>query len=336
MARSRRADAVVFGFDFQVNSAIVLFLENIKEVEKLRLEGDYEDIELELSSGEMVLAQAKAVEKASADFTNVRKNMKKALMSLAEGGEKVNTRELIMITNSPNPFNDDDSKSVFYGHAHRKYETLPPSAKKIVDDYLSKMDKKLDTDKLKIQVLPFETDDETERYKVIMECINDFVGSLNTKIPGIGQKLLETWHWQVFDNGGKKDATIKLSKKDIIWPILVKITEIEQCDDSFLEQFDLGVYEEIVNRYAEIINSHCEQCEFFIKILSDYNGFKTTKKESEKANEFIELRWKDYVSEFNVEGIDEEIQEAITKIIIYNIIKRRFAIDRIKREVNLC
>lgn len=336
MARSRRADAVVFGFDFQVNSAIVLFLENIKEVEKLRLEGNYEDIELELSSGEMVLAQAKAVEKASADFTNVRKNMKKALMSLAEGGEKVNARELIMITNSPNPFNDDDSRSVFYGHAHRKYETLPPSAKKIVDDYLSKMDKKLDTDKLKIQVLPFETDDETERYKVIMECINDFVGSLNTKIPGIGQKLLETWHWQVFDNGGKKDATIKLSKKDIIWPILVKITEIEQCDDSFLEQFDLGVYEEIVNRYAEIINSHCEKCEFFIKILSDYNGFKTTKKESEKANEFIELRWKDYVSEFNVEGIDEEIQEAITKIIIYNTIKRRFAIDRIKREVNLC
>ena len=48
MARSRRADAVVFGFDFQVNSAIVLFLENIKEVETLCLEGNCEDIELEL------------------------------------------------------------------------------------------------------------------------------------------------------------------------------------------------------------------------------------------------------------------------------------------------
>lgn len=263
MARSRRADAVVFGFDFQVNSAIVLFLENIKEVEKLRLEGNYEDIELELSSGEMILAQAKAVEKASADFTNVRKNLKKALMSLAEGGEKVNVRELIMITNSPNPFNDDQSRSAFYGHAHRQYETLPPSAKKIVDGYLSKMDKELDTNKLKIQVLPFETDDEAERYKVIMESINAFVGNLNTNISGIGQKLLETWHWQVFDNGGKKDVAIKLSKKDIIWPILVKITEIEQCEDSFLEQFDSGVYEEVVNRYAEIINSHCEQCEFF-------------------------------------------------------------------------
>lgn len=34
MERSRRADAVVFGFDFQVNAAIVLFLENIADVEK--------------------------------------------------------------------------------------------------------------------------------------------------------------------------------------------------------------------------------------------------------------------------------------------------------------
>lgn len=278
MARSRRADAVVFGFDFQVNSAIVLFLENMKDVEKIRLEGNYEDIELELSSGEMILAQAKAVEKASSDFANVRKNLKNALTSLSEAGEKVDARELIMITNSPNPFNDDMSRSVFYGHSHREYDTLPPSAKKIIDNYLSKMDRTLDTGKLKIHVLPFETDDENERYKVIMECINDFVGELNISISGLGKKLLETWHWQVFDNGGKKDAAIKLTKRDIIWPILVKITEIEQCEDTFLEQFDSGVYEEFVNRYAEIIDSHCEQCEFFIKVLSDYNNFKTNKK----------------------------------------------------------
>ena len=336
MERSRRADAVVFGFDFQVNAAIVLFLENIEDVEKICLEGNYEDIELELSSGKMILAQAKAVEKASSDFVNVRKNLKKALTSLSEAGERVDAKELIVITNSPNPFNDDKSRNVFYGHAHRNYNTLPPSAKEIVDRYLSKMEKPLDTDKLKIQVLPFETDDENERYKVIMECINDFMGNLNISISGIGRNMLETWHWQVFDNGGKKDSAIKLTKKDIIWPILVQITEIEQCEDSFLEQFDSGVYEEVVNRYSEVINSHCEQCEFFIKILSDYNNFKTEKKQSEKLNEFIEIQWKDYISEFAVDGVEEEIQEALAKIVIHNIIKRRFTIDRIKKGVKLC
>ena len=336
MARSRRADAVVFGFDFQVNAAIVLFIENVKQVEKMRLEGNYEDIEIQLDSGEMVMAQAKAVEKASFDFNNVRKNLKKALISLSEADEKVNARDLILITNSPNPFNDEQSRSVFYGHAHRDYNTLPPTAKKIVDDYLGEMDKPLDVNKLKIQVLPFETDDDEERYKVIMQTINDFVGMLKTNVPGIGRQLLETWHWQVFDNGGKNNVDIKLSKKDIIWPLIVKITEIEQCDEEFLEQFDSSVYEEVVNRYADVINSHCEQCEFFIKILSDYNAFKTDKKLSEKMSDFIDKYWLNYVSEFDVDGLESEIQEAITKIVIHNIIRRKFAIDRIKREVNLC
>ena len=112
MERSRRADAVVFGFDFQVNAAIVLFLENIEDVEKICLEGNYEDIELELSSGKMILAQAKAVEKASSDFVNVRKNLKKALTSLSEAGEKVDAKELIVITNSPNPFNGRFAKEM--------------------------------------------------------------------------------------------------------------------------------------------------------------------------------------------------------------------------------
>lgn len=336
VARSRRANTVVFGFDFQVNAAIVLFLENVKQVEKMRLEGNYEDIEIQLDSGEMVMVQAKAVERASYDFKNVRKKLKEALISLSDADNEGKVRDLIFITNSPNPFNDLQSKSAFYGHSHRDYDSLPPTAKKIVDDYLHKINKPLDVNKLKIQVLPFETDDDRERYKVIMETINDFVGRMKINVPGVGRQLLETWHWQVFDNGGKGNVEIKLSKKDIIWPLLVKITEIEQCDEKFLEQFDTSVYEEVINRFSDIINSHCEQCEFFIKILSDYNAFKTDKKMSEKMYDFIEKYWNDYVSEFCAEDLEEEIQEAITKIVMHNIIRRKYAIDRIKKEVNLC
>ena len=47
MAKSRRANAVLFGFDFQVNAAIVLMIENIEDLKSLRLEGNIEDIELE-------------------------------------------------------------------------------------------------------------------------------------------------------------------------------------------------------------------------------------------------------------------------------------------------
>ena len=47
--KSRRANAVLFGFDFQRNAAIVLMLENIKDLRSVRLEGNEEDIELTLS-----------------------------------------------------------------------------------------------------------------------------------------------------------------------------------------------------------------------------------------------------------------------------------------------
>lgn len=60
MGKDRRANAVLFGFDFQVNAAIVLMLENIKELQSLRLESENEDIDIELYSGNHILAQAKA------------------------------------------------------------------------------------------------------------------------------------------------------------------------------------------------------------------------------------------------------------------------------------
>lgn len=335
MVRVRRADAVVFGFDFQVNSAIVLFLENIKDVKSLRLEGNYEDIEIELNNGQYVLAQAKAVEKASTDFRNVRANMQKAIISLSEGNQRVKAKELIMITNSPNPFNDKVSMSVFYGHSHRKYDTLPDSAKELVDRYLSTISKPLDTDKFMVHVIPFETDDDRERYKVIMECINNFIGDINPDIPGLGRKLLDVWHWQVFDNGGKHNSEIKLKKKDIIWPILVTILEDRSCDDDFLEQFDAGIYEEVRYRYSEIIENHCERCEFFIKILSEYNSFISSKKPKDKIFDFIKEKWLMFKDEFSSEDIDDEIKEAITKIVMYRVIKRRLAINRVKEGTNL-
>lgn len=334
MGRSRRADAVVFGFDFQINAAIVLFLENVKNAKSLRLEGDYEDIEIEMDNGEYILAQAKAVERASDDFANVRANMKKAITTLSEGSHKTNAKELIMVTNSPNPFNDD-SKSAFYGPSKRFYKDLPKSAKEKVDGYLKEVKEPLDVDKFKVQVIPFETDEDAERYKIIKQCIDDFVGELNTNTVGLGIKLLDVWHRQVFDNGGKHNATIKLNKKEIVWPILVKVTEDNGLDEEFRNQFDIGLLEEVRNRYADIIENHCERCEHFIKILSGFNSFQSKKKPIEKINDFIEKKWNDYSNEFSSEIVEDEVKEAITKIVIYKVLRQRYAINHVKERTNI-
>ena len=127
MPQNRRADAVYFGLDFQVNAAIVLMLENIDELKSLRLEGNHEDIDIELCSGKHILAQAKAIVKASEDFKHVKENLKKALRTLSKGSQEISVKELIFVTNSPNPINDGASKSIFYGHSIREFKDLPTS-----------------------------------------------------------------------------------------------------------------------------------------------------------------------------------------------------------------
>lgn len=334
--KNSRAHAVVFGFDFQVNAAIVLFLENINDLKSLRLEGNYEDIELELNNGQYILAQAKSIEKGSSDFRNVRSNLQKALQTLSEGNQKVSAKQLILITNSFNPLNDAASQGIFSGPAaHRKYSSLPESSQKIIDNYLLKISKPFDIDKFWIQTIPFETDDDIERYKNISHAVDDFIGDLSLNIPGIGKKLLTIWHEDIFKNGSKKDAAIKLSKKDLIWPMLAIITGIELCDDKFLEKFDQDIYEEIICRYNDVINSCCERYEFFIKVLYDYNGFKNSNKPAEKCIDFAMNKWKDYVDEFTVDGIDCDTRIALTQIVLYNVVRRCRTINKIKQGVNL-
>lgn len=335
MAGSRRADAVLFGFDFQVNAAIVLMLENILDLKSLRLEGESEDIELKLNDNEYILAQAKAVVKSCEDFSNVRANLKKSLISLSEGAKKTNTGKLILITNSPNPLNEDLSRNIFLGNAHRDYNSLPQSSKKIIDDYLKKIEQPLDTSKFMIQILPFETDNEIERYKMIRQAVDDFVGSISLNVPGIGNKLMKIWQNDIFKNGGKKDVEIKLTKNDIIWPVIVLATDIERIDEDFIDYFDSGLYDEIIYKYKDLIETYCERCEFFIKVLSDYQAFESSKKNSEKSIDFALKKWKDYQDEFELLNADEELKEGLIKVVLYNIVKNRRVIDRIKREVRL-
>ena len=168
----RYANSVMFGFDFQSNAAIVLMVKNTAEMVTIRIEGE-EDIEIGLSDGTYVLAQAKSVEKASTDFSNVRAKAEKAMTSLSEASKKVTASQLIYITNSPDPFKDEASKPMFYGKARVKYAALPEQTQKVISGWLSKIESPLNTDALTIQVLPFETDDEDQRYKVVIDAISD-------------------------------------------------------------------------------------------------------------------------------------------------------------------
>lgn len=114
MTNNTNASPEVFGFDFQVNATIFLLLNNIKELKTIRMEGDSEDIELIMNNGRKIMAQAKGIVRGSHDFSNVRRNLKKAIGTLSSADDK-KVEQLILITNSRNPLNEDTSRSFFYG-----------------------------------------------------------------------------------------------------------------------------------------------------------------------------------------------------------------------------
>ena len=154
--------------------------------------------------------------------------------------------------------------------------------------------------------------------------------------PGIGRRLLDIWQNRIFENGSKKDASITVTKKGIIWPLIVLETDISKYDDEYEDLFDIGVYEEVTRRYQTVIDDCCERVDFFTKILYDYREFKSVKKNSKEKNiDFIQTTWEQYKTEFMDPSIDDETLEALTQIILYNVLRRRKLIESIRREVNL-
>lgn len=325
---------VMFGFLFQANAAIVLMLENITELKSIRLECN-EDIDIELIDGSYVLAQAKSVVKASTDFTHVRANANKAIASLSDGAQKVNVRELVYITNSPNPFNDDASKNMFYGNSIVKYGELPLSTKELIDNSLSQLCHPLDVNQLNIRVIPFEGDDDRQRYRVLLTAISDFMERIGLGDFGYRQKLHEVWESMLYRSGSKSNKEIKLGKKDVIWPIIVCVTGQGNLNRDALYCTGLAdsEFEEINNRYREIIDYCSERFDLVAKVISDY--ITAGVKGREADNLFINKHWSDYIDEVNMDSIDEEIRSSLIKIIMYTILSKKYVINRIKKEVNL-
>lgn len=332
---NRRADSVLFGFDFQTNAAIVLMLENIKNMSSIRLEGA-EDIEINLNDGSCILAQAKSVVNSSADFSNVLTNLKKSLTSLSEANHKTNgVKELIYITNTPNPFNEKQLNPIFYGVAQRDYSSLPDHLKDKITKIISTIEKPLDISKFKIQILPFETDNYKERYKCVMEAIANFIPKLGNISTSISRdNLHEIWVKDIFRSGTKRTSAMKLTKKDIIWPLIVIITQNECYDEDNNDESDIY---ELSRSYEEIINTCSEKYEFVTKILCAYNNFKQELKMNERKQKFLETESSrfSYLFDGLELSLSKELQDKLLKVIILNILNRRNQINNIKNAVNL-
>ena len=327
----RTATSTLFGFDFQTNAAIVLMLDNIKDVSSIRMEG-YEDVEMGLSDGSFILAQAKSAVNGSTDFSKALPNLKKAIESLSDAYSKCPlTKQLIYISNSANPLSVSSEKQIFSDVSNRrKYDSLPTKSKKRIDDIISSIKGPFDKSKLLIQTFYFETDDEKERNKYVVDhVIRDFITTIkiNSVTPS---ELHKIWFYDIFKSGTKREK-LRLTKNDVIWPVIVLATNNMYFDD---EDLDDSETEEITRLYKDIINICTERYEFVTKVLYAFNNFDNgTKKE--RVGLFINSHYKDYLYLLDDITMNNDIKKSLIKIILRNILRKRIQINGIKEATNL-
>ena len=307
---NRNASASAFGWDFQVNAAILLMLENIREANAIRVEGKDEDIELSLRDHTKIYSQAKAINNPL-DTSNVLKKLSDALNTLHLASHNADAIIFTYITNSMNPFNDNNSIGLFSHITHLSFDELPEKCQKKINNIIKKHQySQLDTSKLDIRVLPFYGKDFKNRYKHILERVNSFINELKIYDNGIGEDILKIWQNDLFHNATITDTSINVDKKEFIWSLVVVVLEHTR-------------------KYKCIINFQSNLFEFVTKVISDYTKSRLSPKS------YVEQKWLHYTN--LIENIDAEndIRESLIKIILYKIINKHNKINLIKKELKL-
>ena len=326
---NRNASASAFGWDFQVNAAIVLMLENIKETESIRIEGKDDDIEIELNDKSKIYAQAKSFVNPF-DTNNVIKQLTGALETLNDDAKNDDVSLLTYITNSSNPFNNVRTLQAFLGLTHLYYDELPKPCKDKINEIIKKKKyTSIDTSKLDIRVLPFYGKDDKNKYKIVKAYISDIISDFNITDNGISQSIMEIWQQDYFHNATKPNTDIKLSKENLIWPLIVLVVD-NVVNTDYIKELSDDQYSEVNEKYKLIINNKTLRFDLIAKVMTDYQ-----KSEYNNYRDFTNSVWKDYLPEINSIDADDLIKETLIKIIIYKILQKHRCITTIKKEVNL-
>lgn len=141
------------------------------------------------------------------------------------------------------------------------------------------------------------------------------------------------WAEDLFRSGTCRDKSINLKKKELIWPIIVLITNNDDYDEYDMDDSET---EELLSSYKYIINICSEKYEFITRVLFAYNNFKTAENKT-KLDKFINSEshnFKYLFDDINM-NLSEDMQDKLLQIILRNIICQRIKINKIKDAVNL-
>lgn len=360
------ASSAAFGWDFQENAGIFLFLNFIKRADSIIIESKYEDIEISLTESGNIYAQAKALQDESTTGTENLK-LRKAILSLA----KLNVTDndmLIYISNLRAPIDGDKYRFAndivsFNQCAPDQKDFIKKQTEVIINDLQRKIDsgklsstKQLKYLELQKRLKEFKYDkfyvasiypfiEGIDRYKVLrdrtIQTLSNDMAIESDKVLTIVDKVLA--HWQkvlkfnstIADKGNDRKY---INKSDFVWTVIALYGDsipFNMIQESLSGSFDTALEADGDRYLNDEKNLYHERFEFMVKVIRAYEEFKKTARGIKADEAFIcSDEWKKFSYEFE-DISDTLLREYITKCYIYRIIRRNRDFANIKKGVNL-
>lgn len=310
-------------------------LDYIRDAESIKLEGPTEDIEVKLKGGKYVFAQSKATMTPD-DNTNAIRDLSKALETLSEADASGSAHELLLVTNRTDPLHDESSIRKFANsYSLVPYNNLPETCQSKIRDICSKKNFSLQLDRFSVMALEFPSEGNAGG-ETVKTRIAEFLAEIDSRLLGLQKKMLDRWRLQFGDNAAENDRHKNLSKKDMIWALIVLFCE--ELDDSILDGFDDADAEEVRDKYSDIVDWHSERFDMVCRVLGEYEQYKkwhSDKIGRDVQKSFIEDKQEEFASDFDLDGLEPRLATAVRKITIEKILQQQRKISKVKEAVHL-
>lgn len=340
---NRNASPTNFGFEYQINVAIYFMFWYLKDILAIRVEGEKEDVEIQLKNKKKFMIQAKSQAVNLSDTTNINKNLKSALTGLSEA-DSSSVQYLFYACNSNDPINSEKSDFDEPGVIVKKYDELNDKSRYAIDkqinNIITTVDNKfkIDKDKLVIIKIPFFGDFDDQRYKFIILKEKEVLSLMSDNLSNRAESIRNYWESKFLSNSSSNPKiTIK---KDEICSCIV-LTELENYDFSRVYE-DIGIdetaFDEAYLEFKRIIDKRVNQYDNMTKVYSLY--LKATKNRSISISDFVNLEKVELYNYFygkNISSIKEIpgskiIDLYVSQIIAYAILRKRITIMKIREE----
>lgn len=338
MQVNRNASASSFGWEFQANAAVVLFVRHIRQASAVRVEGARDDIEIILEDGSRVYCQAKARATNNPGEGSTTR-FYQALETLKDDLESPDCDAILYVTNDDHPFGKTYDIAALHEDAELHFSELSDEVQDFVKGRALEAGIKADDlGKFSVRVIGFYGDDESTRRRIIMRYVENFLESINclSAVQLNKTRLRSQWGQMLQENSSKLDLSICISKKEFIWPIIVEACEVSH-DDKFFDECDEDLVGDVLCAFRRAIDSQSERFSLTTKILSDYQDYRRAcdGSRSRVKTAFIKDSWKNYIGELGADCLDEEEQRVLSGLVISKAINRGHLIDSVRMEVGL-